>query len=140
MILQKTHHAKKHNHTSRCISPEAYDTVVRDNLKEIGSIPINTSIADVASQIGTSGYVAESVPLALFGAQQIGRLEFVETLKELISVGGDTDTIAAMAGNVAGALIGFQNLPRKLVEAIPGWNSIKPIVDCLSKQALETGI
>ena len=24
MILQKTHHAKKHNHTSRCISPEAY--------------------------------------------------------------------------------------------------------------------
>ena len=25
MILQKTHHAKKHNPTSRCISPEAYD-------------------------------------------------------------------------------------------------------------------
>ena len=27
MILQKTHHAKKHNHTSRCISPEAYEYI-----------------------------------------------------------------------------------------------------------------
>ena len=30
MILQKTHHAKKHNHTSRCISPEAYKTTADD--------------------------------------------------------------------------------------------------------------
>ena len=48
---------------------------------------------------------------------------------ELIACGGDTDTNASMAGQVAGALIGRDRLPeemiartpdRRLVEAVAG--------------------
>ena len=39
MILQKTHHAKKHNPTSRCISPEAYTNL--DYREVLADLPDN---------------------------------------------------------------------------------------------------
>ena len=53
------------------------------------------------------------------GAERVAQLGFAEMMRQLIEVGGDTDTIAAMAGNVAGALIGYESLPRDISAVIP---------------------
>jgi len=78
-----------------------------------------TPLLEIARRFGCSGYVAESVPLALCGASRIRSLDFKDVLMELIACGGDTDTNASMAGQVAGALIGRARLPEDLIARTP---------------------
>ena len=61
---------------------------------------------EVGSQFGSSGYVVDSVPLALYAARSIDRVPFDLLLRNIIEAGGDTDTIASMTGQIAGAWLG----------------------------------
>jgi ADP-ribosyl-[dinitrogen reductase] hydrolase len=105
------------------------DTNVRDRMVQLTSAASTCSLRDLARDFGCSGYVVESVPLALFGAQQIGSLGFRSMLEELVSCGGDTDTIGSIAGQVAGALVGRQGLPEEMLGKIPELGMITKIAD-----------
>jgi ADP-ribosylglycohydrolase len=61
----------------------------------------------------------ESVPLALFAADRFGLLGFQEMLEQVIAAGGDTDTNASLAGQVAGTAVGFGGLPPRLLQRLP---------------------
>ena len=95
------------------------DTEVKDRLGAIAELAETVSLLEIASRFGCSGYVCESVPLALCAAGRIQRLGFQPMLTELVRCGGDTDTIASMAGQVAGAALGLSGLPGHLVELLP---------------------
>lgn len=95
------------------------DTCVKDKLTRLAELDETTSLLEIAERFGNSGYVAESVPLALCGADRIRRLGFRTMLTELIGCGGDTDTIASMAGQITGALIGESGLPAELLARLP---------------------
>lgn len=41
---------------------------------------------------------------------------FADTVRLAVSLGGDTDTIASMAGALAGAYLGYSAIPAKWVE------------------------
>jgi ADP-ribosylglycohydrolase len=66
------------------------------------------------------------VPLALYAARRIDRFPFDVVLCNVIEAGGDTDTIASMTGQIAGAWIGASSIPRNL---FPRANQIKRIVN-----------
>lgn len=106
------------------------DSVVRDRLLALSNSGVS-SIAGAAVRMGTSGSVAESVPLALFAGAQVPSIGFAEMLKQVILVGGDTDTIASIAGQVAGAGLGLSGLPSELVEHLPEKELILGIVQRL---------
>ena len=91
------------------------DTQVRDRLIELDKFEGRLSIKEIGRRYGSSGYVVESVPLALYGAQRIVSLGFEQMILDLISAGGDTDTVASIAGQVAGALIGRSSIDEGLV-------------------------
>jgi ADP-ribosylglycohydrolase len=93
------------------------DTSVRDRLVELAGL--NEPIAEIARRFGNSGYVVASVPLALYGAQQVATLGFAPMLRALIAAGGDTDTTASMAGQIAGTLLGQQGLPNEWLAQLP---------------------
>jgi ADP-ribosylglycohydrolase len=95
------------------------DTSVRDRLASYAALPPQTSVPDAGSQFGSSGYVAESVPFALFAASRLNELGLSSMLEQVIAAGGDTDTNAALAGQVAGTVLGFQGLPQELVDHLP---------------------
>jgi ADP-ribosylglycohydrolase len=76
-------------------------------------------LLEIARRFGCSGYVAESVSLVLCGASRIRSLDFKTVLIELIACGGDTDTNASIAGQVAGALIGRSRLPEEMIARTP---------------------
>jgi ADP-ribosylglycohydrolase len=86
------------------------DSRIRDRLEAIEDVQPGT-IAEVAERFGCSGYVVDSVPLALFGAQMLGPIGFRDALCSIVEAGGDTDTNASMAGQVMGCAIGFDELP-----------------------------
>src|SRR6185312_13589425 len=95
------------------------DSRVRDRLVLFGDLSPETPLAEVVRRFGSSGYVVETVPLALFLARRMTAETFAAGLDELVEAGGDTDTIGSIAGQVAGAHLGFSRLPRELVALGP---------------------
>ena len=69
----------------------------------------------MASQVGTSVLAAESVPAAL-GVLAYAQADPLRTIALGASIGNDTDTIASMAGAIAGAMAGTARLPQSLLQ------------------------
>lgn len=93
---------------------ELPDTKVRDAIQLASQFP-DMSIELFATNFGNSGYVVETVSLALFAASKVKTIGFEAMLQAIIRAGGDTDTIASIAGQLAGAWLGLDGLPENLL-------------------------
>lgn len=70
--------------------------------------------------LGVSGYVYDTVPAALSAvARHPG--DFRGTLEACVAWGGDTDTVGAIAGALAGAACGEAGLPAEWLERLWEW-------------------
>jgi ADP-ribosylglycohydrolase len=105
------------------------DSRVRDRIAEIIDLSETQEVSDVARRFGASGYVVESVPLALFAAQSIAGLSLEEHLRITIEAGGDTDTIASITGQIVGSRIGVSRIPVDLLHRVPHFNEISRIAN-----------
>jgi ADP-ribosylglycohydrolase len=105
------------------------DSRVRDRIIELDQLRNDLPPAEVGSRFGSSGYVVESVPLALYAARQIDHFPFDVALRNVIEAGGDTDTIASMTGQIAGAWIGASSIPRNLIGSLPHASEIERIAN-----------
>lgn len=94
------------------------DCAVRDRINELRNLP-NHSM-ESAARFGTSGYVVDAVPLALCCAESIVREPLSDVLSRTIALGGDTDTVASIAGQLAGATVGVSGLPLEAISTIEG--------------------
>ena len=109
------------------------DTQTRDRLVALIEIEEEIPLLEIARRFGCSGYVAESVPLALCGASRIRSLDFNAVLAELIACGGDTDTNASIAGQVAGALIGRNGLPEEMIARTPDRRLVESVASAFAE-------
>jgi ADP-ribosyl-[dinitrogen reductase] hydrolase len=104
-----------------------------DRARDMALAEVATS--DAAIACGTSGFVVHSVSLATFGFLRFGHDPLL-ALSEVISAGGDTDSIAAIVGAWLGALHGEAGLPRGLIDRIHdgpfGPTHLRALADCLS--------
>lgn len=71
---------------------------------------------EYVKKFSPSGYVADSVPLALLCVQSWGRMPTLELLKKVVGLGGDADTIASMVGQIIGAWRGTGSVPAEVIE------------------------
>jgi ADP-ribosyl-[dinitrogen reductase] hydrolase len=62
-------------------------------------------------EIKSSGYVAHSLEVAIWCVARTG--SFQEAILLAANLGGDADTTAAIAGQLAGALYGYQSIPQR---------------------------
>ena len=100
------------------VAEQLPDSRTRDRLGDVAAAATG-SIQEIAAQFGTTGYVVDTVPLALFAASAMIEASFQDGLSALVAAGGDTDTIASIAGQVVGARVGVDALPRDLLDALP---------------------
>jgi len=96
------------------------DSCVRDRFIKIRDGTLTS--AELASQHCPTGYVVDSVPLAILVA--IESNELMDSIKSIVEFGGDTDTIASMFGNIFGAIHGSSVLPMDTVKQIDEYNLI----------------
>jgi ADP-ribosylglycohydrolase len=89
------------------------------------------SLAEYAARFGSSGYVVDSVPLALLAA--IRSTVFLETIEQIVNCGGDTDTIGSIYGHIYGAAFGTQGLPMEIANRIDEASLIQQIAASLSR-------
>ena len=118
------------------VVPGLPDSRVRDRLVEIEYVSDNLTVADVGSIFGFSGYVADSVPLAIYSARFIEQFPLDEVLRNTIEAGGDTDTIASMTGQIAGAWLGSSGISRELISRLPNLREIERVVDEFARTLL----
>jgi poly(ADP-ribose) glycohydrolase ARH3 len=71
----------------------------------------------VVEQLGHGVEAFESVPTAIF-AFLAHPSNFVSTVVYAVSLGGDTDTIASMAGAISGAYLGVDAIPSQWLEQL----------------------
>ena len=67
---------------------------------------------DAYGTFGNGIRAEQAVPAAIFAFLHKGRVSFEESINFAISLGGDTDTIASMAGAISGAYWGLDAIPR----------------------------
>jgi ADP-ribosyl-[dinitrogen reductase] hydrolase len=94
------------------------DSRSRDRLVEI-SPSSEAPLSTLAATFGSSGYVVDTVPLAIIAAARMTAETFETVLYELNEAGGDTDTIGSIAGQIAGVSTGLRSLPENLIQLLP---------------------
>jgi ADP-ribosyl-[dinitrogen reductase] hydrolase len=88
----------------RTVENDLPDSAIRDRIRQV--VTLKSSPAEVASRFGASGWVVDTVPLALYCAQYIADEPLPNVVIQAIEAGGDTDTIASITGQLAGAAAG----------------------------------
>lgn len=98
---------------------------MRSNLRLIATmLEANASPQDFANAIGQpkgiSGYINHVVPAALY-CWLHHPTDFRRTIEASVSLGGDTDTVAAIAGALAGTRLGTDSIPDDWMTNLSEW-------------------
>lgn len=83
-------------------------------------------------EIKSSGYVVDSLEAAIWSF--LSSNSYAETILKAINLGGDTDTIAAIAGGLAGIFYGINSIPDKWVQCLARKNDIYQLCIDFSKK------
>lgn len=108
------------------------DSNVRDRLAVIRESPC--TINEYAIRYGASGYVADSVPLAILAA--IRASDILDTIRQLVQCGGDADTISSMFGQIFGAAYGTESMPMNTINQIDAVNLVRETAFSLSRTSI----
>ena len=91
----------------------------------------NPSIQYVINTLGTGVDAIEAVPAAIFSFLYKSDASLKDVLFYSMSLGGDSDTIACMAGAIAGAYWGGENFPEEWFPVTEGVEEITQYADKL---------
>ena len=83
----------------------AFDRLFSDNFLKIQS-----------DEIKSGGYVVDTLEAAIWSLLRTDN--YKECVLQAVNLGGDTDTIAAVAGALAGILYGHENIPQEWKDSI----------------------
>jgi len=84
---------------------------------------------------GISGYIYHTVPMAIY-SWLLNYGDFAKTLTDVLDCGGDTDTVGAITGALAGASVGDQGIPEEWINNILEYprscNVLRNVADALA--------
>jgi poly(ADP-ribose) glycohydrolase ARH3 len=96
-----------------------------------------SSCREMSETLGTGVTAFEAVPMAIYCALRHAD-SFERVIHEAVFIGGDTDTIASMAGAIAGAHLGEQSIPPRWRAAIREESYPPDAIASLADQLLGT--
>jgi poly(ADP-ribose) glycohydrolase ARH3 len=105
------------------------DPLRRALTEVLAAAPDVERLTRVARRVGTGVAARESVPAAV--AALLSGHDVVSTLRAAVVLGGDTDTIAAMAGTLAGAVHGASDIPRRLLDRLEAAEQLEALASAL---------
>jgi len=107
------------------------EDVYRTKISKFGALLEHPSDrGGVVYQLGHGIEAFNSVPTAIF-AFLAHPQDFVSTVIYAVSLGGDTDTIASMAGAISGAYLGIDTIPSEWQEQLENRDYISNLADRL---------
>lgn len=122
--------------SARLVLPEPpaschLDVVIAEAWQDLRALePGSKDRTAYAQRVGTSVLARESVPAAVALALAASASP-VDTIRTAISLGGDTDTVACMAGAIVGAHRGASALPPGLLDRLEARDRIQTLAEAL---------
>jgi poly(ADP-ribose) glycohydrolase ARH3 len=104
--------------------------VYLEKLERVQALLPDGAREEVIAQLGNGIEAYKAVPAALYALLRHAG-SFAEVVAYAISLGGDTDTIASMAGALAGAHLGEEAIPRVWRERVEGAARLRELADAL---------
>ncbi|MBQ3163472.1 MAG: ADP-ribosylglycohydrolase family protein [Lachnospiraceae bacterium] len=89
-------------------------------------------IYEEREKINSSGYVVDTLEASLWSF--FHATSYKETVLNAVNLGGDTDTIAAIAGGLAGIYYGFQSIPDSWIQSIVKKTEIQKLFSLFYKK------
>jgi poly(ADP-ribose) glycohydrolase ARH3 len=105
-----------------------------EQLRRVEALPADSPPDEVAQRIGCGIDALSSVPAALSVALLVSG-SFAGAVSFAIALGGDTDTIASMAGAIVGAHLGAEAIPQGWVRRLEGRDRIVGLADAVAALA-----
>ncbi len=78
-------------------------------------------------EVNNSGWAVSTLDAALWAFNTTE--SFVDGMVAAVNLGGDSDSIGAVYGQVAGAYYGFAAIPKRWVEAVKTWQKVDGMID-----------
>jgi len=103
---------------------------MQEQLDRVDSMPVAATPDDVALEIGHGVDALSSVPAARAVVRLAGG-SMETTMRFALALGGDTDTIASMAGAVVGARLGAGAIPKAWLDRLEGLGRLIRLADKL---------
>lgn len=134
-------HASKYPFCRYGIPEEKHYTKQLDSMRKLLNKDFPPSDDEVVNVLGHSVNALYSVPTALYCFLRCAKTAnpeqstFRETLEYTISLGGDTDTIASMAGALAGAFYSDKIISENLIKHCEDSEAIVQLADQLFEAA-----
>lgn len=104
----------KGNDLSKLIDKIVYENSIYKRLRYINSIQEN--------QIKSTGYIVDTLEAAIWCILHTDN--YKDCVLKAVNLGGDTDTIAAVAGGLAGIIYGYNNIPMEWINNLQAKNII----------------
>ena len=106
---------------------------VIDRLAKILYSHLNGQRTDLVSayatrdEVNNSGWAVSTVEAALWAFNTTETFE--DGLIAAVNLGGDSDTIGAVYGQIAGAYYGFTAIPERWVKAVKNWEAVDSLIE-----------
>lgn len=110
--------------------------VYRQKLTKVAALLDEADRARVAAELGNGIEAFNSVPTAIYSFLSHSR-SFEEAVLFAVSLGGDTDTIAAMTGAISGAYLGLGSIPERWRMKLENRLYIEELAEKLSQIAVQ---
>ena len=101
-----------------------YDRILKSDISKLDE-----------DEISSSGYVVSSLEASLWCF--FNSKSYKECVLKAVNLGNDTDTIAAIAGGIAGVYYGFENIPEKWLKILPKYEEIFKLIEKFEKVLLD---
>lgn len=85
-------------------------------------------------EVNNSGWAVSTLEAALWAFNTTNN--FRDAIVAAVNLGGDTDTIGAVCGQLAGSYYGHSAIPKKWLEAVKDWHKVDALVESFLDMAL----
>ena len=82
---------------------------------------------DTREEVNNSGWAVSTLEAALWAFETTATFE--EGLIAAVNLGGDSDSIGAVYGQIAGAFYGFSAIPERWVRAVKTWQKVDDLIE-----------
>lgn len=93
----------------------------------VGKRTTQKSIYANRAEVDNGGWVVATLNAALWAFNTTE--DFQNGMIEAVNLGGDSDTIGAVYGQIAGAFYGFSSIPKQWVEKVKDWKKIDELIE-----------
>jgi ADP-ribosyl-[dinitrogen reductase] hydrolase len=124
------------------LMPLAVEPELQTNMQAVfdarrAGLSVDQFAAKLGLSNGVSGYVNHTVPIAIY-CWMAHRSSFRDAVESAVCLGGDSDTVGAIVGALAGCELGPGGIPKEWLDGVTEWPCTLDWIKALSRAVADS--